>query len=1387
MDATKIKREFINNSAIATNIFEMAVKFFPDIEINHVTHEVEGTPLYDVLGWPYTRFGHQAKPDLLGATFIQETGKPWQCKIYGDLKKPRKNEKRRKRRRRHGRKVREVSNKKDLSPQSPPPSKRTGQYYAPKGIGDVPYLPPVPRETIEKIAKQYDLPIPSENISFWEWFKENKVIPLLLTEGGKKSLSALSVDIPAIALYGCQCGVDPETGEIKESLRPYVEGRRVYIGFDQDNKHKTRRIVAKAVLRLAKGISRIDGSPYKVVWDIEDGKGVDDVIKNKGGDYLKQRIKVAKFIGEGSVSLDIPSFEEVVYDDGSKPFNPQTNKREIGDLKAEIKRTSSIPEIKSLLRRISEKRLALKEWKQLVEKTYTESRGVFDNFSPETFQDVERQRILNQGLESVIKSKFKSEIKALIKKLPVANYRQFKTFKSHLASIFWGSLAVKYNYSEKVNFKLFTGVLNKISQSNIFELPLWDKVLLLENELEALYEADDKLTEYELSIRDKASQQQKHLSAIEKLEKAKARADRLADYGITDQQNQLTRKTNLKVNQPRLDGVLSKLPRTGKVFIKSAKKTGKSSGIINPLIEEWKKKGQPIISIVPRILLYKEQVERWQLTAIDSYGNIYQEFHESIALCFDSLGKMSSFDWSGALVIFDEIRQGLKHFISSSTLEDMRSYILKLLQEKLPEAINGGGLIVGCDADLTDVEVNYIDDVCRNGNTFIVDNQYREQKGLTKFDGGQVDDNLTEVKELYQNGENLFIFCDAKSNSKAIHEALVNLDPQATHWLINGDTTEKPEVKEIIENNINKSIKEQRPRSLIFTTSMSTGISIDGFIDGVFHEDVYQHFTYGFVFAVGGILEPVEVTQGMGRNRNNLDFTIHSGTGKTKEDGEKSCDPEVIRRQIIKRNNNGLSILGLTAEILEEKLGREVTDLEVIKELEKRCDPNTGKIIDPHLDLYSEVKARANYAAQNFDLMLFKQLQKEGFTVVVGETCREKNLDGDFHRWAKDKDIREEAQGIFQADDITLEMAYEYLRTNVTLEQRRQARKALLCHEFPGMELTPGFIYKNILKDRRRGVNGHKLWWYYYHPEITKEIDNGHYIRKLKQFTQGAIFLPDIKNYTIMIEELKALGVLELLNPENPIEISKDDPKVIEFMERANFRRDSIYTNLGLTVTQKTDAMRFIDRLLQRVGLGLICTRTEKVGDSKTRYYSINKALLHDPDRLAIMDALDRKFLGAVTRTPEIAETGSPPRLESGTAQPEKVYIKGSAVPDEIDEHESPINDPFEDKEGIPFKQPMKGGGEPGSHKKVYTLAPPESGETPGGELFPLPMNRGVAQWCSFEYGDLIYDSRERFPSPLWVIGSDHSEGCGLIVADETGIEILPYRYGVLWPSQRVG
>ncbi|ACK68466.1 hypothetical protein PCC8801_4558 (plasmid) [Rippkaea orientalis PCC 8801] len=1168
---TSIRTEFITESKIAPNLFEKAVTFLPDLEINHVTHEVEGTPLYDALGWPYTRFGHQAKPNLLGAAFIQETGEPWQCKIYGELNKPRQD----KETRGQGGQG-DKEDKKDfcgeqspvspVSPVSPPSEKRTGQYYAPKGIGDVPYLPPVPREFIEKLALEYDLPLPPENTSFWQWFQENKVIPLLLTEGGKKSLSALSSDIVAIALYGCLCGVDSETGAVKESLRPYIEGRRVYIAFDQDKKPKTRQTVAKATQKLALAITKASGEPYQVLWNTEDGKGVDDVIKNQGGDYFKHRIKLAQLIDP-----------------------------------------------------------------------------------------------------------------------------------------------------------------------------------------------------------------------------------------IQQQLNTLTRDIDLTVNQANLEGILKHLPRTGKLHISSPKCTRKSSAIIEPLVKEWKQKKQLVISIVPRILLGKEQAVRWDINWIDEYGKAHFESYDTIGLCFDSLGKLSSKNWSGALILFDEIRQGFKHFISSPTLEERRSFLLKLLQEKLPQAVNGGGLIVGCDSDLTDVEINYIDEICPVGKTFIVKNEYQPKKGLVIFNTGKYDETLDEILHRYENGENLFIFCDTKANSQAIHDRLKQLDPHATHWLLNGDTTSEAENKAIIENNINDSLKQQKPRSLVFTTSMSTGISIDGWINHQFHAEVFDHFTYGFVIAQGGILEPVEITQSMARVRKNLDFTVYSGTGKKPDDLLNSCHPDVIKRQIYKRNHRAFDLQLITAEILEEKLGREPTHYEILAEMMSKCDPETGMVIDPHLDLYCRAKARLNYASQNFDLMLYQQLIDEGYQLARYD-CLETTSTGNQIREIKEAHKWEEAEATADSLDICIEEAIEISYSNAPVEQRRQAAKAFLKQELPGVELTPDFIYKAVIKDKRRWLRGHKLFWYCQHPDITREIDLGHYLNKIKQFANGVIFLPDLRNVSVMVDEINELGLWELIDLENPRELSKDDPRVLSFMERAYFRRYKLYNALGLTVTEKTDSIKFIERLLQRLGLGLVLTRTEKQGEKKIRYYSLNTEALNDPDRVAVLEALTRRFLGAVPTNYQLAEKLPPSVIESGTGLSQEYIQKRSPVPPDLVHKESlgtgHAKECIQKRSSVPpdlVHKESLGTRDAKECIQKRSPVPCAKGQTkgslsqrPGAQTFKLPMNRGFAHWCSFKYGEVIYDSRQIVPSPLWVIGSSESEGCGLIVASEDGIEILPYRYGVRWPSQQV-
>ena len=255
---SEIRQEILEGSAIALDVFDTAIEIIPDILIDDVTREVLGTPIADLLGYRYTRFTDQAKPNLLAAVFRQETGEAWQLKIFGDTRD----------------------------------GKKSGQYLAPKGIGDKAYFSPVPDRIARAIAQSHNLTPPGKDETFWEWFLDHPEIPLALTEGGKKALSVVSLNQPAISLYGCQCGAKnkDENGIDKPlfllpELQLYVKGRRVNIAFDRDLKPSTIKKVESGIYKLAIAIKKAGGHPHVAVWDPKNGKGIDDIHARKGREY----------------------------------------------------------------------------------------------------------------------------------------------------------------------------------------------------------------------------------------------------------------------------------------------------------------------------------------------------------------------------------------------------------------------------------------------------------------------------------------------------------------------------------------------------------------------------------------------------------------------------------------------------------------------------------------------------------------------------------------------------------------------------------------------------------------------------------------------------------------------------------------------------------------------------------------------------------------------------------------------------------------------------------------------------------------------------------------------------------------------------------------------
>ncbi|MFM6081550.1 MAG: DUF3854 domain-containing protein, partial [Dolichospermum sp.] len=144
--------------------------------------------------------------------------------------------------------------------------------------------------------------------SFWEWLKDNPDITRGLTEGGKKSLSALSNGFIFIALYGCNCGREWEVGDIllTPDLEPFaVEESKWLLGLDRDTKPKAKKAVVAAKKNLGTALQGYGCYVNDIFWKPSQGKGLDDFIVKQSPEkfnfiYQLALAKIEEALGENA-------------------------------------------------------------------------------------------------------------------------------------------------------------------------------------------------------------------------------------------------------------------------------------------------------------------------------------------------------------------------------------------------------------------------------------------------------------------------------------------------------------------------------------------------------------------------------------------------------------------------------------------------------------------------------------------------------------------------------------------------------------------------------------------------------------------------------------------------------------------------------------------------------------------------------------------------------------------------------------------------------------------------------------------------------------------------------------------------------------------------------
>ena len=212
---------------------------------------------------------------------------------------------------------------------------------------------------------------------------------------------------------------------------------------------------------------------------------------------------------------------------------------------------------------------------------------------------------------------------------------------------------------------------------------------------------------------------------------------------------------------------------------------------------------------------------------LDHKGRYQQsQLKSGVSITLDSLpklvkGKLPKVD----VIILDEVCQVLRH-LQGSTVRANRPEILSILMGLLRQA----RLIVALDADLSDLEVDFLRKVCPESRFTRILNEYQHSESITRYADKQ--DILMDAVNALQRGESCYIACNTRRGAEDVHSFLSKFVKQQGHTkLITARYTGEQSVKSFIAN-INNEVKGYQ--LIVTSPSLSTGVDIQYPVDNAY-------------------------------------------------------------------------------------------------------------------------------------------------------------------------------------------------------------------------------------------------------------------------------------------------------------------------------------------------------------------------------------------------------------------------------------------------------------------------------------------------------------------------------------------------------------------------
>ncbi|ALB39399.1 DNA primase [Anabaena sp. WA102] len=695
----------------------------------------------------------------------------------------------------------------------------------------------------------------------------------------------------------------------------------------------------------------------------------------------------------------------------------------------------------------------------------------------------------------------------------------------------------------------------------------------------------------------------------------------------TKPHTELTIPATLTINRPYLGNIA--FPTSGLVGVKSAKGTGKTTAL-QSIFQQSKNNNQPVLLITHRIILgrflcdkigikWGFEQEAWSIEADEVPVTYPLAITPSLGLCVDSIWKLKPEDWHGAILILDEVEQSLWHLLNSNTCKQKRVKILRIFQQLVSTILTTGGLIIAQDADLSDVSLEYLQTLSGIKLTpWVVVNEWKPAKGwdTTFYDSPNPTPLIHQLELDLIAGRRCYVTTDSRSGryscetiERYLRERLQKLRREFPETLVvSSHTTNTPGHAAVnLIAAINQKITDYD--TVFVTPSLGTGISID-----------VQHFdrVYG-IFQ--GVIPDSEARQALARVRDNVPRVIWCAKRGIGLIGSGSTNYRLLSHWYQENQKENLALLSPLHKIdVDLPLVYDPIHLRTWAKLSARVNASIrlyrqsmqdGLIADGHY-----IQMRSNEVQNN----ILRDLRLAFFATEPSDLENRQRLIVEIVKVQKDwaqsrqkakeikrkiKDIKQQnqlaaANSVATAKDINY-VEYEQLLTKHSLSnaERHQVNKYILRQRY-GIVVTPQLKLQD-----EKGYYGQLLIHYY----LTHESEYFH-VKDQQEWSQqllwgeGKVFLPDLRTYTLKVEAMRALGIMQFLEIERVF--TENDADLIWLKNVAIQSSRHIKRALGIDLVRGKESVagiKLLNRLLSLLGLKL-----QQVNDG----YKIDLETLND-------------------------------------------------------------------------------------------------------------------------------------------------------------------------------